>query len=230
MADNSIEDFLSSILDFSEYDKYKELEDTILYPLLDEIELLISDSVKEFVRSVLVRAPGGFWEAPGSQHELMNPPDEHGPGGHIIHVKRLVRCAFLLAEAQNYDPQEQDLLIAAALISGVTKFIPVEDSYIMDPMYPYTVDRYIQQIITDEIKQMTTLHEPNRVSTTLLIDSSDIDSILRLVRCHMGRYSAIPETFPKTLAEWTLHFADILTTKMHYIIDGDEVLESRWIE
>lgn len=229
MADSNIGDFLDSILANEDQSKYKELEDTILYPLLDEIDLLIDDPIKEFVRSILVRAPEGFWEAPASQNELLNPPDEHEDGGHITHVKRLVRCAFLLAEAQDYDPQEQDILLAAALLSGVTKFIPIDGSYVMDPMYPYTLDRYVQQIIRDEVKQMTSLHETNRVSTTLLIDGSDIDAILRLVRCHMGRYSAIPETFPKNLAEWTLHFADILTTKMHYIIDGDEVIETRWM-
>ena len=228
MASRDLDDLLNSILEEDgSAEKIKEMEDTILYPLLEEIDLLIDGSVKEFVRAVLVRAPESFWVAPASKSEELNPPDEHEEGGNITHVKRLVRCAIMLSDAQNYDPEEQDLLVAAALISNATKFLPIKDDYILDPMYPYTVDRFVQEVMGDEIKNMA---EPasEGASTTLLISGSDIDAILRLVRCHMGRFSAIPETFPSSMAEWTLHFADILTTKMHYIIDGEDVEEDRW--
>lgn len=227
MADRDISSFLESVLQESEKDKLRQMEDTILYPLLEEVELILNDSIKSFVRAILIRAPHSFWVAPSSDNPLLNPPDEHEEYGNILHIQRFVRCAITLAEAQDYDPIEQDTLIAAALISSVTKFIPIDDTYVIDQMYPYTLDRFVQNVMREEAKNLS---DPDLqgVSTTLSTSGEDIDRIMRLVRCHLGRFSAIPETFPKNMIEWTLHFADLLTTKMHFIIDGEDVEESRW--
>ena len=38
-------------------------EDKVLKPLLDEIDLIVDDAIRSFVRSILYRAEG-FWEIP----------------------------------------------------------------------------------------------------------------------------------------------------------------------
>lgn len=228
MADQELESFLESILHANDEDSLQKLEEAILEPLKEEIDLLIIDSIRQFVCSVLARAPRSFWEAPATDSALLHPIDEHGYGGNILHVKRLVRTTMLLAEAQNFDPIEQDTIIAAALLSTATKLMLIGDRYIVDPMYPYTVDRFIQEVIHEEVRGMSNA-DSRRHSTSLLIDTPDLEAILRLVRCHLGIFSAIPETYPKTMAEWTLHFADLITAKMQYVIDGEDVKEQRWM-
>lgn len=224
MADQDVEKFLEEVFSENDTAKVREMEDIVLDPLLDEIDLLIQDSVKEFVRAILVRAPESFWNAAsGKLGDQLYPPDEHEKGGNILHVKRVVRSVFMLSEVYDFDPEEQDIVIAAALLGSITKFLPIADDYILDPMYPYTVDRYIQEIIAQEMSS-----PDNPGSSSLMVEQSTVEDILRVMRCQLGRWSPIPETVPLSPAEWILHVSDMITTKMHVIIDGDEVKDERW--
>lgn len=65
-------------------------------------------------------------------------------------------------------------------------------------------------------------------STTLFLDETTVESILRLIRCHLGPWSPVPETMPSTHAEMIVHLADNIASKLHVIVDGEAIIEHRW--
>lgn len=208
-------------VNLSEYEK----ENYILEPLLHEIDLIEDEDIRKFVRSVLLRA-GVFWDAPATITTKYSPPDEHGMGGLITHTKRVVRLVVLLCDSYSYVGYEKDIVLAAALLHDLTKVVQERDDEEphYDIMYPYTIDRFIKFVRMDD-----SVHASDDQSSTMFITEEAAMLIMRLVHCHMGPWSPIPETYPITNMEMLLHIADHMATKLHYIIDGDEVRMERWL-
>ena len=216
-----LDDFIKGDeVNLSEFEK----ENYILEPLLPEISLIQDEAVSGFVRSLLVRA-SIFWDVPSSISPLFNPPDEQGPHGLVLHTKRVVRVVGILAESHSFTQEDKDLLYAAAILHDLTKIIqegPDEEPR-FDIMYPYTLDKFVRFIREDD-----QTYASESQSSTLYIDEEKAFSIMRLVRCHLGPWSPIPETIPISAMEMILHCADHCASKLHYIIDGDEIKEERW--
>ena len=202
-----------------------EKENYILKPLLKEIEMIEDEPIRMFVRSVLLRA-GAFWDMPSSYNIKFSPPDEHAEGGNIIHVKRVIRIVDLLCESYGYIGYDRDMLIAAALLHDVTKGIQIKDNDEIDYdiMYPYTIDKFVKFVRLDD-----QTHASEDQSSTLFIPEEAVLTILKMIHSHMGLWSPIPETYPSNTLEWLLHTADHVATKLHYIIDGDDVKMERWL-
>lgn len=226
MVSDDEESLFDSIIKMSDDRKsIYVFEDEFLAPLLDEIRQIESESIQSFVRAVLLNTDI-FWLIPSSFSSQYHPPDEHNDGGNVLHTKRVFRVTKLLADSYGYSGIERDIILAAAIIHDVTKGVAWDDegepNY--DPMHPYTVDKFVRQINkVDEIRGM------DGASSTLEINSETLGKILRCVRCHMGPWSAIPETVPQTMPETILHFADLISSELHHIVDGDEVVMGRWI-
>lgn len=217
--DNSL---LDDLLDEENQERYVE-EDKTLEPLLAEINRINDQGIRLFVRTILLRAPLPFWRGPSSYSGKYHPPDEHGYQGTILHTKRTVRIMRLIAKAHDFSQHTTDILLAAALLHDITKGVewtPGTVSY--DPMHPYTVDNFVDWV-QEEDQEATA-----NTSSTLFIEGEEIQQILRLIRCHMGMWSPIPETVPLSEAEWALHMADYLASNLHIIVDGNEVPEWRW--
>ena len=228
MKDELLDDLLNAEdapqFDSSTFDE----EDKVLEPLLTEINLIQDQGIRHFVRSVLLKVSSehhGFWTIPASFSGRYHPPDERGVGGNVLHTKRVVRVAEILSESQDRSPAEFDVLIAAALLHDITKGTWVSGEHTYDPMHPYTVDKVVQACLRED-EQYT--DNVNR-STTLYIDDETIALILRLIRCHLGLWSPIPETYPLSALDWTLHLADHLASKLHIVIDGKDYDIRRWI-
>jgi hypothetical protein len=228
VKDNLLDELLNeepvSEADTSFFDE----EDKVLEPLLDEINLIQDQAIRFFVRSVLLRVTEyhhGFWEIPASFSGRYHPPDERGIGGNVLHTKRVVRIAELLSESQDRSPTDFDVLIAAALLHDITKGVWQNGAYIYDPMHPYTVDKVVQACLREDESYTETANR----STTLYIDDDTLALILRLVRCHLGLWSPIPETYPLSALDWTLHLADHLASKLHILIDGRNYDMRRWV-
>lgn len=223
MADNLLDNLLEDSAEGDEENFFEE-EDKKLSPLLDEIELISDQAIRFFVRSVLLRADD-FWESPAGYAGLHYPPDELAPGGNVLHVKRMMRIVGIIAKSQDRSGFETDLLFAATLIHDITKARKdIEDNYIYDPMHPYTVDAFVQHCIHEDAKYTMTTNR----STTMYLDDETISQILRYVRCHLGLWSPIPETYPLSTMDWTIHLADHIASKLHTIIDGDKYDQRRW--
>lgn len=199
-------------------------EDELLANLLDEINLIQDDSIKSFVRSCLLKA-GIFWQVPSSFSGKYHPPDEHGIGGNVLHTKRVARTAAIISDSYSLSEEERDTVIAAALLHDLTKGIPSESDsdFQYDPMHPYTVNKFVSDCIKYDKE-----YANDTQSSTLFIAEEVVQSILRLVRCHLGPWSPVPETYPITYLDYIMHISDNLASKIHKIIDGSELINDKW--
>lgn len=199
-----------------------DLEDQKLAPLLDEISIIQNPDIRGFVRAILY-AVDHFWSAPASASVEDHPLDEAAEGGLVLHTKRVIRTVLLLAESQLRSSEEIDLLLAAALLHDVTKMNPDYDY-----MHPYTVDGLVEQIsIRDELDPSSY----DRSGTKgLLADPETLVVLMRLIRCHEGAASPIPETLPVTQMEWILHWANIIASNLDNLVDGRDIKGWRWKE
>jgi len=62
----------------------------------------------------------------------------------------------------------------------------------------------------------------------LFMQEETIQSILRLVRCHLGPWSPIPETYPITYMDYIVHVADNIASKLHTYIDDSGLINDKW--
>lgn len=232
MAKDNVNALLDDILSAKDHQEAIDLEDSVLDPLIEEVNLIQNSTVRNFVRSCLLKAPDSFWKAPSSLIGDVNALDEHAGNGHVLHTKRVVRVTEILADSQNIVSQDLDLLLAAAILHGVNKFSEVNEDYVYDPLYPYTINFYVDRVEKEDKRNLID-SDPGEISygsSSLEISLEYKDIILRLIRCHRGIWSAIPETIPKNNLEWIVHQAVLIVSKIDYIIDGDDVKEWRWFE
>jgi hypothetical protein len=204
---------------------HKNEEDKILKPLLTEINYIFDEGIKSFVRSILLRSKS-IWVIPSSFSGKYHPMDEHNEGGNLLHTQRVVRAAKLMCESYSLGKEDTDIVLAACLLHDVTKGIMIdgEDSFHYDPMHPYTVGKLVKQCQDDDVK-----YASESQSSTVFLSEDIVQSILRLVRCHLGPWSPVPETIPITYMDMIVHMADNIASKLHYIVDGENVIEKRWI-
>lgn len=202
----------------------KKDEDKILEPILDEINYIFDESIKSFVRAILLRA-SSFWSIPSSFSGKYHPADEHNYGGNVLHTKRVVRAAKIMCQSYSLSKEDTDIVFAACILHDVTKGIKLEgeDSFHYDPMHPYTVAKLVQRCQEDDKN-----YASESQSSTLFISEDVVQSILRLVRCHLGPWSPVPETIPITYMDMIVHLADNVASKVHYIVDGENINLDRW--
>jgi hypothetical protein len=201
-----------------------EEESKILEPLFDEIEMISDSNIKSFVKSILLRADG-FWTIPSSFSGKYHPSDEHNSGGNVLHTKRVVRTAKIISDSYSLSSEERDLVYAACLLHDITKGTLDNDKkhFFYDPMHPYTVGKFVQQCQEYDKK-----YAGEAQSSTLFVPEETVQSILRLVRCHLGPWSPVPETVPITYLDIIVHLSDNVASKVHYIVDGEDIIEERW--
>ena len=223
MKNNNI---LDEILSENSFIVSLKNEDTILAPLLEEINYIKDESIKSFVRSILLRA-GNFWTIPSSFSGKYHPADEHNEGGNVLHTKRVVHAAKVLSDSYSLSDEDRDTVYAASLLHDVTKGIKLEGetSFHYDPLHPYTVVNLVKKC-QQEDKNFARESE----SSTLFLSEELVQSILRLVRCHLGPWSPVPETYPITYLDMIVHMADNVASKLHYIADGENINKSRWVK
>lgn len=199
-------------------------EDDILSPLLKEINIIQDESIKDFVRSILLKS-GSFWAVPASFSDKYHPQDEHDIGGNVIHTRRVARIANTIVDSYSLTQDERDLIIAACLLHDITKGVLSDDSssFGYDPMHPYTVGEYIVQC------QMIDKEEGNdSISSSLFISEENLQTILRLIRCHLGPWSPVPETYPITYMDYIVHLADNIATNLQSYIQDSDLINDKW--
>ena len=199
-------------------------ENEVLSELLNEINLINDDSIASFVRSILLKAEI-FWNIPSSFSGKYHPPDEHNAGGNVLHTKRVVRVAAILCYSYSLSGDERDIIIAACILHDITKGIASEDStsFNYDPMHPYTVGNFISKCQAHDKE-----YGNDSQSTSLFISEDVAQTILRLVRCHLGPWSPVPETCPITYMDYIVHIADNVASKIHNVIEDSELMNEQW--
>lgn len=199
-------------------------ENEVLNPLLLEINFISDEGIRSFVRSILLKSDN-FWEIPSSFSSKYHPADEHGQGGNVLHTKRVARIALDIVESYSLSLEEKDIIIAAALIHDVTKGISIDDndSFQYDQMHPYTVNQFV-----NECQKIDKEFANDSTSSSLFISEDSLQTILRLVRCHMGPWSPVPETYPITYMDYILHVADNVASNLHNYINDSELINGKW--
>lgn len=226
MAQDLLTEILSQDFDSDIQLRSIEEEDLILAPLLDEINLIHNDSIRLFVRAILCKSED-FWNSPSGPTLEGHPIDEFCVGGNVLHTKRVFRVVWLFVQSQQRAMDEADLLFAATLLHDVTKMHKTPSGeYIYDYMHSYTVDQLAESIVQDEEHQDRDY--PKSSTLYLLGEEENLSILMRLIRCHRGHNSPIPETIPITSLEWTLHLADQVACQLPSIIDGADVQMWRW--
>ena len=219
--DSILDDILNSEKDSIS----SEEENNILAPLEAEISMITDINIKSFVKSILVRADS-FWEIPSSFSGKYHPLDEHNKGGNVLHTKRVVRAAKVISDSYSLLDEERDIVYAACLLHDLTKGAKSKDdstSFYYDSMHPYTVGDFVKKCQEHDKK-----FAGESQSSTLFVSEDIVQSILRLVRCHLGPWSPVPETVPITYLDIIVHLSDNMASKLHYLIDGENVIEERW--
>jgi hypothetical protein len=201
-----------------------EEENKILKPLLEELEMITDDSIRSFTRSVLLKAKH-FWDIPSSFSGKYHPADEHGIGGNLLHTKRVVRVASVISDSYSLVSEERDIVISACILHDVCKGIEKDDGdgCKYDPMHPYTVGRLVEQCQKDD-KNFANESQ----SSTLYLGEEIVQSILRLIRSHLGPWSPIPETYPITYLDYIVHISDNIASKLHTFIEDSELINPKW--
>lgn len=215
--------FLDEIIGSNKKDSQNQ-EDEFLSDLLDEINMIVSDDIRSFVRSILIKAKS-FWNIPSSFSGKYHPPDEHNEGGNVLHTKRVVRVAAIMSQSYSLSDEERDIVIAACLLHDITKGISSgdNDSFYYDPMHPYTVQGFIEKCVEHDKE-----FGDDSSSSCLFVQEEEIQSILRLVRCHLGPWSPVPETFPITYLDYIVHLSDNIASKLHLCIEDSELINEKW--
>lgn len=217
------DDILDEILSTKKEVSFLKEEDRILEPLLKEINLIKDESIKSFVRSILLRAKS-FWQIPSSFSKKYHPMDEHNEGGNVLHTKRVVRAANIMCQSHSLIDEDRDIVLAACLLHDLTKGMDVDkDLFQYDPMHPYTVGLFVKKC-----QEHDKNYASEGQSSTIYLSEDIVQSILRLVRCHLGPWSPVPETNPITYLDMIVHLSDNIASKLHYIVDGDDVIKERW--
>lgn len=220
MKDN----ILDEILSIKKETSFLKEEDKILEPLLKEIDMIKDEAIKSFVRSILLRADA-FWKMPSSFSRKYHPIDEHEAGGNVLHTKRVVRAASIMCDSHSLTDDDRDIVLAACLLHDITKGIDVGlEKMQYDPMHPYTVGYFVKKC-QEHDKNFATENQ----SSTIYLTEEAVQSILRLVRCHLGPWSPVPETIPITYLDIIVHLADNIASKIDYIVDGDSIVKERWM-
>lgn len=214
------DNFLDDIINNDTESSILEAENAKLYPLLDYVERIESQGINLFTRSALLNAPESFWNAPSPPD---HPEDEQDEGGNLLHVRRVANIVSNLVDLQIGEPVDTDALLSAALIFKVTQYHDQPDgTYTYDGMYPYTIDSYIVNLRKHDRQKAS-----NGESVSYLIPDELLFQITRLVHCHLGRYSPIPETMPVSAGEWILHTAHMMARNLDYFVEDRNFAEWR---
>jgi len=90
-------------------------------------------------------------------------------------------------------------------------------------MHPYAVGKFVDKCRLHDKKIAS-----ESDSSTLYLSEDVVQSILRLVRCHLGPWSPVPETYPITYLDFIVHLADNVASKIHLVIQDSDLINPKW--
>ena len=119
-----------------------------------------------------------------------------------------------------FSPLESHCAVSALLLRNVTKALPAginRDVVMYDPFHLYTVDAFIERVLAYA-------HGNGEDTGSILeIPEEAVPLITRLVRTSDGIYSIVPETFPTTMLEKTVHMATLMGSLCYDILNGEKI-------
>lgn len=178
--------------------------------MLDEINKIQTEDIRNFAVSVLDILPEYFFSVPSSSSGKYHPEDEIAEGGLVLHtlkVKKVLDELFI-TEVEEFTDREKDLLRVAALFHDGWKSGD-QDEY--------------------EENQHTSFYHPILGSIKIQLksvlegfDYDDANYIADAISTHMGKWNTSKRDTgelptPKTKAEKFLHLADYIASRKNIL-------------
>jgi len=180
-----------------EYQEY-QTACTVSTELQEEFNLITNPLMRTWIDECIFYSPANYWIKPSGFYDGHHPKDEHSEWGNLIHVKRTIKIAAILADIENLSNHEHNILIAALLIHDIGK-------YGLDGKNPKIIKEH--PLIVREM--ISNFH------LTTNLDKTIVDDILSLVETHMGRWH---NPRPSTLLQWVCHYADCIASQPDLVI------------
>lgn len=96
--------------------------DSISEYFLTELNLIKSESIRDFTTRMLDVAPPYFSEVPSSSTGKYHPEQSLGQGGLLRHTQAVVYMANELCRSEDITGEERDAVIAACLLHDIVKY------------------------------------------------------------------------------------------------------------
>lgn len=104
-----------------EYQEY-QTACTVSTELQEEFNLITNPLMRTWIDECIFYSPANYWIKPSGFYDGHHPKDEHSEWGNLIHVKRTIKIAAILADIENLSNHEHNILIAALLIHDIGKY------------------------------------------------------------------------------------------------------------
>lgn len=156
--------------------------------LVGEITMIKNTETRIFVHSAILKAPNQYWIRPSGNHPGHHPNDEHGDWGNLIHVKRTIVIAVMLAESENFGQIYKNTVYAGLIIHDLGKYGPSGLDETIGKGHPLLVRGILKDISPCPLLEL----------------------IFRIAETHMGRWG---ETQPRTAREKVGHCADYIASR-----------------
>ena len=172
-------------------------KDRIQKLLLNAADSIQDPKVRSRTREMIMEAPSYFWKAPSSQHGRHHPKDEFCEGGLALHTLRVFRIARLIMDSNaGWKQPVKDFVSSACLLHDIRRLGPKDEGDI----------KFFDQhpdLAAEAVKEKWHIKSDN--------------SIAGCIRSHMGKWGPV---LPSTPAQWLVHYADNLASKLDQIMEG----------
>jgi len=167
-----------------------------------EVSLIENGKIRTFVAQCLEKAPDYFWTCPSSSTGKYHPADENTMGGTILHTKRVTRIAADLCFSMGVTSVEKDCVIAAAIMHDMCKLGYPEEGRWTAPGHGALWINVANKVIKSNV----------------IIDSPTIQTIGRLIACHMGRFD-IPYVMADNKLDTILQVSDYVASRAYVKVE-----------
>lgn len=178
----------------------------------NELELITSKHLRDFISYCLENAPDYFFTMPASTTGKYHPAYSLGEGGLIRHTKAAVKIANELLRNDLYGklrPNQNEIIAALIMHDSIKKGINGSAYTTID--HPLQASKFIKGLAS-EIKYG---------------DEKQIHLICELIESHMGQWNTDREgneilPLPKTLEQKFVHLCDYLASRKFLTVElGD---------
>jgi len=166
--------------------------------MLETINLIKDEAVKQFTIDSLNNAPFYFWVAKASSSGKYHPQCTNKEGGLLIHVKRTAFMANRLCSGFQIEGIDRDKILSAAILHDIAKVPGTK-----------VCKEYGMDCTSEDFEN----HPIN--ASKYLVHSEHTAEIVEMIRHHMGPWT--PESIKKPLGKYTkgqliVYLADYMAT------------------
>lgn len=177
--------------------RFKKMFHTELKCLLDEPN---EPDVAKLIHAVLLRVapaiPDKFYLMPASSTGKYHPVTSSGAGGLIVHTKAVFWIAVSILETSVIDVKHPSAVLGATLLHDAWKYNDNKSGFTVRNHAILAVDIIVETLNDSAL-------ELNR----------DIETMLRCVKHHNGRFTKEWDGRPMTAEEQVVHVADYLASR-----------------